>query len=328
MKYKVSAIVRFPDNIIGKSIEELQIEETQTEVRIWTKDLSEKEVIIGLATNISPQDLINLYNKVEEQRHVKVHVIVDINDERKEWMAAYQCIENFCSWLTFLTLKPFEIIFWDVATNISSDTINVTKAPKTPVDKSPTMKITSYDPARNLYLEPFIISKLPNELSHILRWLRKGLITNHIEERLIFWATAMEGASEALCAQGVNEAKCPECGKVFSLGPSASKTGLLNFIREELGYSRSKIYDPIWKARSKFVHAAIKDIDCFSEELNIIQDAAWALLISVTSYYILTKTAVPFAEKERALEKFNYNHPVFGEIQGFKDSLDKLVSLS
>ncbi|GAA0735509.1 tetratricopeptide repeat protein [Clostridium oceanicum] len=327
MRYKVSAIVNFPDNVVGKSIEELEIEETDTEVKIQTKDLSEKEVIIGATNKIPPKELTKLFNKAKEQRHVKVTAVVDVNDNRKEWLVANQCIENLCSWLTFLTLRPFEIISWDVATNINDNTINITKCPNIPFDKNSTMKITSYNPARNLDLTKFLRIKLPEELYHILRWLRKGLLTNHIEEKLIFWATAMEGVSEELWNQENNTATCPKCKTKFAISPSASKTGLINFIKQQLGYSRSKIYDPIWKVRSKFVHAAIKDIDYFSEELKIIQDGAWALLISVTSYYILTRTDLPFKEKETALKNFNYHHPVLGQLTDLKNSLDKLASI-
>jgi len=167
--------------------------------------------------------------------------------------------------------------------------------------------------------------KLPTQMSNILRWYRKGLVTIYLEEKLIYWVTAMEGTSELIESQGDRVVDCPKCKNKFSIGPSASKNGLLKFIKENLGLSRSKIYDPIWKARSKYVHGVNSEVNIFDPGTRILVDATKALVEASISFYLFNNTNIHF-NKSGEFTGFNYQHPIFGYVKEWKEKLELLAN--
>ncbi|OAA91282.1 hypothetical protein [Clostridium ljungdahlii] len=329
MRYTVNSLVYFPHDIFGGPINRLTIELIDNRWKITHGELVQTiGVPSAVQLNIQPQKLIKMMSKAESQRNVEVSIIVDTNDFRKAWTIASDVLETFCSWLTFLTLNAYKILNWVDCSTSDGHSIKISKSYVTPKDNS-SIQTHTYNPAGHYDLSAWLTNKLPDEIIYPINCLRKGMIVEHLKEKVIAWATAMEGVSEILACQGAQIRKCPRCGEDLYSQPIASKDGLLNFLRNELGYSRRKIYDPIWKVRSKFIHADIKNIEYTYEQLTIIQNAAYALLVSVISYYILKQTDLPFKDKEQISgESYKYNHPFLGEVLSLKSNLEALANIN
>lgn len=331
LQYTVRSKVFFPHNIFGSSVSSMSIEVTDDQWIIKPiKFISPVLVPNAVEHNIPPWELSKLITLANEQRFVVVTIIVDAQDDKQAWLISEITLDTFCSWLSFLTLTPYKIIEWLDAGTIDRNklTIGISKSFTTPKDDSP-IQSCCYNPPMDYDLSVWFTHKLPDGFIYSLRNFRKGLISERLEDKIMFWATAMEGISEILACQGVQVVLCENCGIELPRNPIASKDGLLNFVKDILGYSRTKIYEPIWHVRSKFIHSDIKGIKYSSEQLLVIKEAAEALLVIVASYYILTQTNLPFRDKSFILsDKYNYHHPFLGQLPQFKDHLEKLRQIS
>lgn len=326
MPYNLYAVVRFPDNILGPHpIEELILDTIQGG---WTISyrLRQQDSVVSSIT-ASPEVMIQQHKLAEQQRLVKVKCVVDEDDDRQAWIRGTKEIETLCSWLSFLCLKPFQITSWDAALGGSGSKIVSSKMPNVPDDYNALIRVSSYTPPMNYNLSAWLLDAVPSKLSPIIRWFRKGMLAMHLEEKMIFWVTAMEGVSEALEIQKHNAVTCPECGHSFIPAPATSKTGLLDFVRNVLGYSRNKIYEPIWQLRSKYVHAAFDAQERYSkDELEMFENATRSLAIASISYLILTRLSVPFYNKEQILnDGYKNSHPALGQLPWIQDHLDRLA---
>lgn len=332
MKTEIRAIVRFKDNIIGIPIEEYTIDCSDNVRKFYYKNLDNPVRIPNIfEEKISPNDLIEIHNKASKERNIIVKIIILKEEYKINWIQASDILETFCSWITFLTLTPVEIIQWLDESSAQDTIVRIGKAFFVQGDKKTkdsAVFTSQFIPPRNFILNDWILSTIPENIIYPLKCYRKALITNRIEEKIINLVSAMEGISNQMDLEKFKVENCPHCGKGIQRSTIVSKDGILEFLKNELFFSRSKIYDPIWKIRSKFIHSDIQNLQCSYEQLVIVEQAAEALFVSLMSYYLLKYTDIPFIDKEQILKsKYEFFHPFFGQIIKFKDNLDALKNI-
>ncbi|MER2170415.1 MAG: hypothetical protein ABS938_07240 [Psychrobacillus psychrodurans] len=327
MKQIYNAIIYVPVDLSeGKVLKEIIIDENGK----ISYQVKEKKVLRGLAP--SPYIFQEIAKENENARYVNVSKTVVGENAHLNLPIAISEIENLVSWLSFITLVDCRIIRWGSIDEISeSGSIKVGYKFNIPSDNLPEPLIDERDGIMQSYkidskiipnFEKFLEVDLTDQVKAILRWYKKGNQSLFPEEKLIFWVTALEGISGALHVDGNREEKCI-CGHTVEIRDSANKIALLKFIKElDSNYSRTKIYEPIWSARSKYVHAANPKFDYFSEEMNSVLNATKSLLIGFFSYYLFIEKCVPFIDYDT---KF-FNHPLIGDISSLKVDIDNFIS--
>ncbi|SHH12858.1 hypothetical protein [Desulfosporosinus lacus] len=324
MRYTVRSIVHFPHDVFGGPIQSLTINLCDD---VWTfqpTKLNNPIIIRGL---ITPNE-VGLIEEANKQRFVEIKVITDAEDMIQSWLIAQNIVETFCSWLTFLSLSPYRIIKWLDSSASEENKLVVGMSYRAPKDVESPIQSHSYSPALNYDFGIWLKDNIPLNLVYPLRCYRKGKISDREEEKIILWVTALEGISELLHCQGAQKIICENCGAEIFESPIASKDGILNFIREILGYSRKKIYEPIWHVRSKFIHSdLIKGLKYNTEQISVIMEATEALLVSTISYYVLTQTNIPFKNKDLILNNYHFEHPFFGQYIQQREKLEKLKQI-
>jgi hypothetical protein len=328
LKQIVNANLYFPVEIgEGKIIKDIYIDENGK----ISYEVFEKIVLKGLAP--SPTAFKEIAKENEKSRYINIFKIVEGDNYYNNLQLAISEIENLVSWLSFITLEDFRIISWGPIQDVTDNTtIKTGYKFNLPHDNLPEPLVDERDPIVQIYkieskvmpnLDKYININLSDQVKSILRWYRKGYLSRFPEEKLIFWVTALEGVSGAIQVDGKREENCKNCGGVVEIRDSANKTALLQFIRDlDSNYSRNKIYEPIWNARSKYVHAANPKFDYFSEEMGLVLKATESLLIAFLSYYLLVSKAVPFKVNEIKY----FNHPFIGDISSFKTNIDNFIS--
>lgn len=327
MKQIYNAIIYVPVDLSeGKVLKEIIIDENGK----VSYQVTEKKVLRGLAP--SPHVFQEIAKENENARYVNVAKVVEGENAHINLQMAISEIECLVSWLSFITLEDFRIIRWGSIDDVSdSGSIKVGYIFNIPSDNFPVPLVDERDGIMQSYkidskiipnVEKFLEVDLTDQVKTILRWYKKGNQSPFPEEKLIFWVTALEGVSGAIHVDGKREEKCI-CGHTVEIRDSANKTALLKFIKElDPNYSRNKIYEPIWSARSRYIHAVNPKFDYFSEEMISVLNATKALIIAFISYYLFTTKSVPFMDNGN---KF-FNHPLIGDISSLKVNIDNFIS--
>lgn len=297
---------------------------------IISYETSEKMVLKGLPT--SPYEFQELAKENEKARYINVLKVVDGSNLDINMQIAISEIENLVSWLSYVSLEDCRVTKWGSIQEVSSkDKIKIGYKFNIPSDNLPQPLVNKRDEIMQSYsignkivpnIEKYLNVKLTEQVKSILRWYKKGNQSQFPEEKLIFWVTALEGVSGAFHVDGKREEKC-KCGEIVEIRDSANKTALLQFIKElDSTYSRSKIYEPIWSARSRYVHAANPKFDYFSNEMKSVLITTKSLLIAFISYYLYKEKIVEFKEEDTSL----FNHPLIGDISSLKANIDEFIS--
>ncbi len=327
---EVKAIIKISDNFFGIPIEELMIDCSKENKQFGIKPLENPTVVPNGLMN--PYEDQEIYRRIDAEKQVKVKILLNKEDDyRINWLEAQDILDTFCSWVSFLTLSPVEILEWLEDSTFDGNTLTVGKALFIFPDRNynrenteSTISVTGISQPKNLQLKDWILWPLPENIIYPLKGFRKAMITRALDEKILNYVTSIEGVSSLMDLEKYQVEKCPHCQREINRATIVSKDGTMRFL-EELGFSKTKIYNPINGVRSKFVHADIEKITCSFEELAIVIRAAEALFISFMSYYLLMNTNVPFVKRDELLQnKYDYFHPVFGRIEWLKKNLTAL----
>ncbi len=333
----VPAVVRFPLIVTREPVRELVVRLDDANIRpVAEEPLSEPLFRMTPAPQSSPSQIEEETRRVEEQRELRVVAQSDGDDLESEMWSGRHVVELYCAWLSYLSLSPFRILMWDqgekrtpgraeygILGPVAADPVEQPDVGDTAVSKS-----TTIQPHRFLDLTEWLTCPVVRSLDSSLYWLRKGMVTHRFEDKLVFFFTAIEAISEAIQPQEPREEECPQCGQRFQTGPAASKSGILFLLRDHLGYSRSKTYEPLLKERSGYVHGAVTNADKSMDSLRVLADGAFSVAVAGISFFLATATDIHFPSRQAILTgRYDYQHPVKGRLGGLKGRLDRLAGL-
>ncbi len=334
---EIRAEVRFPFICTSEPLKELWIErQDETILPTCMVPLSEPLVDDSNWRDLSACQVRQVIERSEEQGGGTVVATVEGSGDSLGVLAVGRStIELYCSWLSFLSSWPFRVLSWGQAVERDQTTGKGTDIPfpfaAYPCDGLPPHG-EGWKDNLEVYgkrdLTPWLNYPMVHGLDTSLYWLKRGSVALRPEDKLIFYTTAVESISEALEQEDPQQVKCPECGHQFPPGLKVSKTGVLKLLKH-LGYSRTKIWEPIWRARSKFIHGGILDNQRqFSERLRLLADSAKALATLAISYYLFRERKdIKFLNRNEILKReYECEHPARGPLAFLRRTLDKLAS--
>lgn len=315
----LNALVYFPVNILneGKRITEVNLD--------YKNSVSYKTTNAEIVTtDFKKQSL--LIEKGKFIRLTKQYIQKDDNYNQAISLAVNE-VEAFISWLSFLTLEEFRIVYWgEISSQLEYNKISVSLKSDIPIDPYPSVNKT-FGAHRSFIINPPIIIPsfenwisiiIPKELYISLRWYRKGLISIFPEEKFIFWVAALENLSGLIKDDGYKVIKCEKEDCNFEkLVKKSNIDALKSFVKKELGFSIERTYGVIQSFRSKYAHGASGDFNYFDSNKTTVINATKSLLILflINCFHLSSK-------KKASLE-----HPLKGDVSYLLHDIKKLSDL-
>jgi Apea-like HEPN len=261
-----------------------------------------------------PNGLLNPYElqslskqqQLDKEIYIIKHFLVEDKDYiQKKLMNAIAEIESLMSWLSFITLRDFRILYWSEVQTIYTAredkpyTSTIGRKFNLPIDSQiinesgDVLQVASIEPPIRLdNYENLLSLEIPVEIHTALRWYRKGLLSYFPEEKLIFWVTAIELISGYLSEDSEFINECPKCKHITHVRPSVNKSALFGFI-SRLGFNKNKTFKIIQKYRNKYAHGGVENFKYGSEDITIVTNATHALVVLFMSYCINQKKLLP-----------------------------------